>query len=194
VPRLIYFVSSSLDGYLTDEQGDYGWAVPDEEVVAFINEQVRGVSTYLYGRRMYEEMRGWGTDPTFAAQSPESADFAALWQAASKVVFSTTLESVETRNTELRRTFEPSEVERLKQTSTGDLTVEGPTLGAHAFRAGLVDEVHLLFAPVTVGGGLRVHPDGVRCNLQRLDERAFENGMVYLRYASAISTTDLRAR
>lgn len=183
MPRLIYFVSSSLDGYLTDDQGGYGWAVPDEEVVAFINEQVRGVSTYLYGRRMYEAMKGWETDPTIAAQSPESAGFAAIWQAASKVVFSTTLESVETRNTELRRTFEPPEVERLKQTSTGDLTVEGPTLAAHAFRAGLVDELHLLLAPVTVGGGLRVHPGGVRCSLQRLDERFFANGMVYLRYA-----------
>lgn len=101
----------------------------------------------------------------------------------SKVVFSTTLESVETGNTELRRTYEADEVERLKRTSTGDLTVEGPTLAAHAFRAGLVDEVHLILAPVMVGGGLRVHPDGVRSTLRRLDERAFRNGMVYLRYA-----------
>ena len=182
--RLLYSVITSLDGYLTDEDGRFDWAVPDEEVIAAINQQMAGISTYLYGRRMYDTLKVWETDPSLAEGSPAEAAFAAIWQRADKVVFSSTLASVETRRTELRRTFDPQEVAQLKDTSDGDLTIEGPTLAVHAFRAGLVDEVHLLVVPVIIGGGLRVHPDGVRLDLDLLDERRFGNGMVQLRYAA----------
>jgi dihydrofolate reductase len=182
VAKLIYTAISSLDGYVADEDGKFDWAEPDPEVHAFVNDLERPVGTYLYGRRMYEVMTGWETDPTLASQSELMRDFAEIWQAADKVVYSTTLERPSTSRTRIERGFEPAAVERLKASAERDLTVGGPTLAAHAFAAGLVDECHLFLAPIVVGGGTRSLPAGVRVGLELLDERRFDSGMVHLRY------------
>ncbi|CAM02996.1 dihydrofolate reductase [Saccharopolyspora erythraea NRRL 2338] len=181
--RVIYSVASSLDGYNTDAQGDYSWAVPDEEVIAALNADAGEVSTYLYGRRMYEAMAGWETDPAVAAQSPESAAFAATWQAAHKIVFSAGLPEVWTKRTRLERELTAEAVERARAEASGDLTVEGPTLARSALRLGLVDVIELLICPVVVGAGTPVLPDGFRTALSLTRERRFSNGMVQLTYA-----------
>jgi dihydrofolate reductase len=180
--KLIYAAITSADGYIEDDTGGFAWAEPDDEVHAFVNDLERPVGTYLYGRRMYETMVGWETDPGVAAQSPLMADFARIWQAADKVVYSTTLETVSTSRTRIERAFDPDQVREMKASADRDLAVGGPGLAAHAFRAGLVDECHLFLVPVVVGGGKRALPDGVRLDLQLLDERRFGNGTVHLRY------------
>jgi dihydrofolate reductase len=180
--KLIYTAITSLDGYIEDEEGKFDWAEPDEEVHAFVNDLERGAGTYLYGRRMYETMVGWETDATLAEQSPVAADFAEIWQAADKVVYSTTLETVSTARTRIERAFQPDTVRTLKVRAERDLAVGGANLAAHAFEAGLVDEYHLFLVPVVVGGGKRSLPEGVRMNLELVDERRFGNGTVHLRY------------
>lgn len=180
--KLIYSVIASLDGYVADEDGNFDWAAPDEEVHAFINDLDRPVGTYLYGRRMYETMVGWETDPTLADQSPPMRDFAEIWQAADKLVYSRTLQAVSTARTRIERDFDPEAVRQTKALAGRDLIVSGPQLAAHAFEAGLVDECHLFVAPVVVGGGKRSLPDNVRLELELLDERRFGSGMVYLYY------------
>jgi dihydrofolate reductase len=180
--KLVYSAIASLDGYVEDESGDFGWAMPDEEVHAFINDLERPLGTYLYGRRMYEMMVGWETDPSIAERSPLMRDFAEIWQAADKVVYSRTLEAVSTVRTRIDREFDPEAVRRMKGSVGRDLAVGGADLAAQAFRAGLVDECHLFVAPVLVGGGKRSLPSDVRLDLELLDERRFGGGMVYLRY------------
>lgn len=180
--NLIYSAIASLDGYVADTDGNFDWAVPDEEVHAFVNDLERPIGTYLYGRRLYETMVGWETDPTLAGQGGVMADFAAIWQAADKVVYSTTLEDVSTTRTRIERRFDPDEVRTWKAVADHDLTVGGPDLAAHAFRAGVVDACHLFLAPVVVGGGKPALPAGVRVDLELEDERRFAGGMVYLRY------------
>jgi dihydrofolate reductase len=182
VARLIYSAITSLDGYIADEDGNFDWAAPDEEVHAFINDLERPVGTYLYGRRMYEVMAVWETDPTLAEHSPVMRDFAEIWRAADKVVYSRTLGAVSTARTRLERAFDPEAVRQRKARAGRDLSVGGPDLAAHAFRAGLVDECQLFLAPIVVGGGKRALPDNVRVKLELQDERRFGNGMVYLRY------------
>jgi dihydrofolate reductase len=180
--KLIYSAIASLDGYIADEDGNFDWAVPDEEVHAFINDLDRPLGTYLYGRRMYETMVGWETDHTLAEQSPVMRDFAQIWQAAEKLVYSRTLEAVSTARTRIERDFEPDAVRQMKASAQRDMIVGGADLAAHAFRARLVDECHLFVVPIVVGGGKRSLPDDVRVKLELLDERRFEGGVVYLHY------------
>jgi dihydrofolate reductase len=180
--KLIYGMIASLDGYVADEDGNFDWAVPDEEVHAFINDLERPVGTYLYGRRMYETMVGWETDPTLAEQSPLMRDFAQIWQAADKIVYSKTLEAVSTARTRIERDFNPEAIRQMKALAGRDLIVGGPDLAAQAFKAGLVDECHLFVAPMVVGGGKQSLPDDVRLKLELLDEHRFASGMVYLYY------------
>jgi dihydrofolate reductase len=180
--KLIYSAIASLDGYIADEDGNFDWAVPDEEVHAFINDLDRPLGTYLYGRRMYETRVGWETGPTLAEQSPLMRDFAQIWQAAEKIVYSRTLEAVSTARTRIERDFEPDAVRKMKASAGRDLIVGGADLAAQAFEAGLVDECHLFVAPIVVGGGKRSLADGVRVKLELLDERRFGNAMVYLHY------------
>ena len=180
--KLIYTAITSLDGYIEDEEGRFDWAEPDVEVHAFVNDLERNAGTHLYGRRMYETMVGWETDPSLAEQSPVMADFAAIWQAADKVVYSTTLETVSTARTRIERAFQPDAVRAMKARAEQDLTVGGANLAAHAFEAGLVDECHLYLVPVVVGGGKRSLPKGMCVNLELIDERHFGNGTVHLRY------------
>jgi dihydrofolate reductase len=180
--KLIYSAIASLDGYVADEDGKFDWAAPDEEVHTFVNDLERPVGTYLYGRRMYEVMVYWETAHTLADQRPFSRDFAEIWQAADKIVYSRTLEAVSSARTRIERDFDPEAVRELKAAAGRDLTIGGPELAAQALGAGLVDEVQLFLAPVVVGGGNRALPDNVRVNLELLDERRFGNGTVYLHY------------
>ena len=180
--KLIYSAIASLDGYIEDEDGNFDWAEPDEEVHAFVDDLDRPVGTYLYGRRMYEVMVGWETDPTLADQSPLMRDFAEIWQAADKIVYSKTLANVSTARTRIERDFDPEAVRQMKASADRDLIVGGPELAAHAFKAGLVDECHLFVTPIIVGGGKQSLPDNVRLELALMDERRFGNGVVYLHY------------
>ncbi|MDQ1458157.1 MAG: hypothetical protein QOH28_3777 [Actinomycetota bacterium] len=178
--KLIYISNVSLDGYIEDEHGSFNWTAPDDEVFAFITDLVRSVGTHLYGRRLYDTMAVWETDSALAAQSELMGDFADVWQAAEKVVYSTTLDAVSTAKTKLERNFDPDSVRDMKASATSDLTVGGANLAAHAFKAGLVDECHLFIAPVLLGGGKPSLPSGTRAELELLDERRFNNGVVYL--------------
>ena len=155
---LIYSFLASLDGYIADSDGRFEWAMPDEEVHGFINEQQRGVRTFLYGRTMYEMMTVWENDPALAADSPVSAEFAGIWRAADKIVFSRSLEAVSTTRTRIERRFDADLVRTLKATSTGDITVAGADLAASAWSAGLVDECQVYVAPMLVGSGRRMFP------------------------------------
>jgi dihydrofolate reductase len=181
VARLIYSVIASLDGYVADERGNFDWAEPDEEVHTFLSELERPVGTYLYGRGMYETMVYWETAGG-ADQPPFVRDFAEIWRAASKVVYSRTLAAVSSERTRIEREFDADAVRRMKAEAERDLTVGGPDLAGQALAAGLVDECHLFVAPVVVGGGKPSLPSNVRLNLELLDQRRFGSGMVYLRY------------
>ncbi len=180
--KLIYSAIASLDGYIADEGGNFDWAAPDEEVHRFVNDLERPVGTYLYGRRMYEVMRAWERPEDFADQSPVMLDFAAVWQAADKIVYSRTLETVASARTRIERDFDPEAVRRLKDSAERDLTVGGPHLAAQALKAGLVDECQLFLAPIVVGGGTQALPDKLRLELELLDERRFAGGVVFLNY------------
>ena len=180
--KLIYSAIMSLDGYIEEDEGKFDWAEPDEEVHSFINKLERPAGTFLYGRRMYETMIGWENTDTPEIQSPVMKDFAALWQAADKIVYSRTLRTVSTARTRIEREFEPDVVKKMKASAERDILVGGPGLAAHAFKAGLVDECHLFFTPILVGGGKPALPDDVRVKLELLDERRFDSGTVYLRY------------
>ena len=182
--KLIYSAIASLDGYVADENGTFDWAEPDEEVHRFVNDLERPVGTYLMGRRMYEVMVYWETAHTVAGQPAYMRDFAEIWQAADKVVYSKTLEKPSSARTRIERDFDPEAVRRLKEAAAADLTVGGPDLAARALGAGLVDECRLFLSPVVVGGGNRAFPDDVRLRLELLDERRFGNGVVHLRYRS----------
>jgi dihydrofolate reductase len=179
---LIYSAITSLDGYVADKDGNFDWSMPDEEVHAFVNDLERPVGTYLYGRRLYEVMVYWESVSTGADEPPVMRDFAQLWQAADKVVYSTTLDTISSARTRLEREFDPDAVRQMKATADRDITVGGPNLAAQAMAAGLVDECHLFLSPVIVGGGTRSLPDGVRAQLELLDERRFGNGVVHLHY------------
>lgn len=180
--KLIYSMITSLDGYVSGPDGSFGWGVPDEELHDFITEQMDSVGTFLNGRRMYETMVYWETAHLEPDQQAYILDFARMWQAADKVVYSTTLDEVASERTRIERAFDADAVRKLKAESDLDITIDGPDLAAHAIRAGLVDEYQLFVGPVIVGGGKRFFPDEVRVDLELQDERRFGNGVVFLRY------------
>jgi len=181
--KLIYSAITSLDGYVADENGNFDWAAPDEEVHAFVNDLERPVGTYLYGRRMYETMRVWESMPR--DDQPDAVrDFAEIWRAADKIIYSKTLEEVSSARTRLERDFDPDAVRAMKAVTDADISVGGPDLAAQAIAADLVDEYHLFLTPVVVGGGTRSLPNDVRLQLELLDERRFDSGVVYLCYRS----------
>jgi dihydrofolate reductase len=179
--KLIYSALASLDGYIEDEGGKFDWAKPDEEVHSFVNDFSRPVGIYLLGRRMYEVLVYWET-LALDDQPAHIRDFGEVWRAADKIVYSKTLDTVSSARTRIERDFDPETVRQLKAEADRDLTVGGPDLAAHAFRAGLVDELHLLLAPVVVGGGKRALPDATRLDLELLDERRFRAGVAHLHY------------
>jgi dihydrofolate reductase len=180
--HLIYSAIASLDGYVADESGNFDWAAPDEEVHAFVNELERPIGTYLYGRRMYEVMTYWETAGAAADDHPVERDFAAIWRAADKVVYSRTLEQAASARTRIEREFDPDAVRQLLAEAERDVGIGGSELAAQALAAGLVDECQLFLAPVVVGAGKRALPQGVFTRLELLDERRFDSGMVYLHY------------
>jgi dihydrofolate reductase len=180
--RLIYSTIASADGYVEDAAGGIDWGAPNEELFRFINEQERPVGTYLYGRRMYETMVYWETAHELPGRSPAAQDYTRIWQAADKIVFSTTLASAASAKTRIERAFSPGLIGQLKQASARDITVSGANLAAQALGAGLVDELRLFVAPISVGGGKPALPPGVRLGLELLDTRSFAGGAVYLSY------------
>jgi dihydrofolate reductase len=179
---LIYSAITSLDGYVADEEGNFDWAAPDEEVHAFVNDLERPIGTYLYGRRMYEVMTYWETAQAVAGQPPFALDYAEIWQAADKVVFSTTLVTASSARTRIERDFDPEKIRDMKASASRDLSVGGPGLAARAIESGLVDEFLRFITPIVVGGGTRWLPDGVRVELELADEHRFDRGVVFLRY------------
>ena len=192
--KLIYAALASLDGYVEDEEGRFDWARPDEEVHAFVNDLERPIGTYLYGRRMYETMVFWETASAEADEAPAVRDYAELWRATEKIVYSRTLQTVSSARTRIERELDRDAVLRLKQSSEADISVGGAELAGRAMGAGLVDECHLFLFPIVVGGGKRALADNVRAQLELLDERRFQSGVVHLHYgvsppASAIAST-----
>jgi len=180
--KLIYSAIASLDLYVEDEHGKFDWAAPDEELFAFVNELERPIGTYLYGRRMYETMVYWETVSTNDDQSGVTGDFAEIWQAADKIVYSRTLQAVSSARTRIEHDFDPDAIRQLKQSSRSDITVGGAELAGQAMAEGLVEECQLMLGPVLVGGGKRALPAGVQTKLELLDERRFRSGVVYLHY------------
>ncbi len=183
--KLIYSVITSLDGYVADEDGKFDWAAPTEDVHNFVNELERSVGTYLYGRRMYEVMVYWETANDVADQPAYVREYAKIWQAADKIVYSRTLETVASERTRIERAFDPEIVRVAKETADRDISVGGPNLAAEAIRGGLVDEYHLFVTPVLVGGGTAALPDAIRLRLELLDERRFSSGVVHLHYRTS---------
>jgi dihydrofolate reductase len=183
VAKLIYSALASLDGYVEDDRGDFEWAAPDHEVHAFVNDLERPIGIYLYGRRMYETMVYWETVDTGGDQPAVSDDFAEIWRAADKVVYSRSMQAPSSARTRVERNFDPLEIRQLKESSARDITIGGATLAGEALAADLVDECHLFLSPIVVGGGKRALPAGTRVQLELLDERRFRSGVVYLRYA-----------
>ncbi|HEY2129750.1 MAG TPA: dihydrofolate reductase family protein [Streptosporangiaceae bacterium] len=188
--KLIYFAITSLDGYIADADGRYDWAAPDDEVFRFVSDFERPIGTYLYGRRLYQEMIFWETAHTQPGQSDLMLDFARNWQAADKVVYSRTLDAAATARTRIERTFDPAAVRQLKARADRDITVGYANLAGQAIKAGLVDECHLLISPVMVGGGTRALPDGARVHLELLGQRRFGNGAVHLHYRTREANVD----
>jgi dihydrofolate reductase len=182
VAKLIYSAICSLDGYVADAEGNFDWSAPDEEVHTFVNDLERPIGTYLLGRGMYEVMRYWETAPTGDGEPSAGQEYAKIWLAADKIVYSRSLESASSRRTRLEREFDPEAIRHLKDAATRDLSVGGPTLAAQALEFGLVNECHLFLSPIVVGGGKQVLPDNVRVGLELLDERRFGNGVVHLHY------------
>jgi dihydrofolate reductase len=180
--KLIYSAITSLDGYVEDTEGNFDWAEPDQEVFAFVNDLERPVGTYLYGRRMYETMVYWETAHTLPDQSPAEQEFTKIWQAAEKIVYSRTLEETASTKTRIQQSFEAEMVRQLKATAERDITVAGADLAAQAFKAGMVDELHLLVTPVIVGGGKPALPSDCHLNLELLELRRFDGGVVHLQY------------
>jgi dihydrofolate reductase len=183
--KLIYAAIASLDGYVEDANGMFDWSEPDEEVHAFVNELERPIGTYLYGRRMYETMVFWETVTPEAGEPAVFAEYAQIWQAAEKIVYSRTLSEVSSARTRIEAEFDRDVVEQLKQSSDADLSIGGAELAGQAFAAGLIDECHLFLCPISVGGGKSALPGNVRLQLELLDERRFTNGVVHLHYRLA---------
>jgi len=180
--KLIYSAICSLDGYVADAEGNFDWSMPDEEVHTFVNDLERPIGTYLFGRRMYEVMRYWETAPTGNRERSAEQEYAKIWQAADKIIYSKSLDDVSTARTRIEREFDPNTVQQLKAAAARDISVGGPTLAAQALKLGLVDECHQFLSPIMVGGGTQAFPDEVHLELELLDERRFGNGVVHLHY------------
>jgi dihydrofolate reductase len=186
--KLIYSAIASLDGYIADEKGEFGWAEPDEEVHAFVNDLERPLGTYLYGRRMYEVMKVWEGDEILVDQPQPMHDYAEIWRGAEKIVYSRTLDVVETPRTRLERSFDPEAIRALKEAEERDIGIGGSELAGQALEAGLVDEIQLFLVPAVVGAGKPALPIRSRLSLRLDDQRTFGNGTIYLRYEDETSS------
>jgi dihydrofolate reductase len=184
--KLIYAAIASLDGYVEDEEGRFDWSAPDDEVHAFVNDLERPIGTYLYGRRMYETMVFWEAVTTEADEPAVFREYASIWRAADKIVYSRTLQEVSSARTRIEHEFDDGAIQRLKQSSGSDISIGGAELAGRAIGAGLVDECHLFLCPIVVGGGKRALPDDIRVQLELLDQRRFRNGVVHLQYRPTV--------
>ncbi len=180
--QLIYSVNMSLDGFIEDTSGSFGWSEPDDEVFKFITDRERLAGTHLYGRKMYETLLVWETDPNLVNASPLYRGYADMWQAPDKIVYSRTLQSAPTRKTRIERDFRPEAVKQLKDSASADLIISGPNIAAQAFRASLVDECQLYLRPIALGGGKPALPADLRLELDLLEEQRFREGSLFLRY------------
>jgi dihydrofolate reductase len=185
---LVYSGLVSLDGCIADSRGNFEWAAPSEEVHAFINDLERPFGTFLLGRRMYDVLQVWET--IGGSDEPEvMKDYASIWRAADKIVFSAQLTELTTKRTRIERRFDPNAIRAFIETADRDISIGGAGLAAEAIRAGLVDEFHLLVFPLIVGGGTQFFPRDVDLKLELVDERRFDDGVVFLRY-TALRETD----
>lgn len=182
MPNLISAMSVSADGYIAGPDGTFDWAMPDEELHRFHNAQTRTLAGHLLGRRLYETMVYWETadDP-----ADTSREFAEIWRALPKVVFSRTLDAVEGTNTTLARGDLRAELAALQASVQGDVAVGGAGLAAEAARLDLIDEYRLFAYPVAVGGGTPFFPRDHRVDLELVETRTFSSRVVYLRYRAA---------
>lgn len=186
--KLIYLITTSLDGFAADKEGSIDWTVPSEEVHAFVNDVLCNVGTFLLGRKVYEIMKVWDVIPTEgtneAMDGPSEAmnDFAKIWQAARKIVYTTTLSNVDIANATIERSFDPNTIRKWLAGSEKDFDIGGPQLAAEAIKAGIIDEYHHIIVPVMIGGGTSWLPQGVNASLKLVDVRRFENGFVHLQY------------
>jgi dihydrofolate reductase len=180
--RLIYAMNASVDGYTADTDGNFDWTMPDEELHRFFNDFERPHGIHLYGRRMYETMAIWEDDDFLVGMPEYVHEYAKIWRAADKVVYSRTLKEPSTPRTRIESDFNPEAIRRMKAEATTNISIAGPGLAAEALKAGLVDEYHVVFSPVIVGGGTPILPPGLRLDLELLDERRFTNGTVHLHY------------
>lgn len=180
--KLIYSTNMSLDGYIEDPQGKFDFSVPSEELHFFINDLLRTASLHLYGRRLYQTMMVWETDPSLASSSPAAKDFAGIWKAADKIVYSRTIDKASTTRTRIENNFDPETVRQLKSSTQEEMIIGGANLASHAFEAGLIDECLLFVVPVILGGGKSALPKNIRLPLELIEERKFDNGTVYARY------------
>ena len=180
--KLIFAAITSLDGYVADSEGNFDWSAPDDEVHRFVNDLERPVGTYLYGRRMYEVMRYWESADTGDGALSTEQDYARIWQAADKIVYSRSLRQVSSSRTRIEHEFDPDVIRKMKSSAPRDMSVSGPTLARQAMKLGLVDECHLFLSPIVIGGGTQALPDNVRLPLELLDEQRFSNGVVHLHY------------
>jgi len=189
--KLIYLMTTSLDGYAADKNGNFDWAVPSEEVHAFVNDQLRNVGTILMGRKLYETMKVWddipteGTSGPMDGPSPAMNDYAKIWRDAKKVVYSTTLQEVAIANATIERSFDPHAIQKLVAESDKDFDIGGPHLAAEAIKAGIIDEYHQIIAPIVIGNGTAWLPKDVELKFELSGVRKFENGFVHLQYRKA---------
>ncbi len=181
--KLIYAAMTSLDGFIEDREGSFNWAMPDDDVHSYVNNLERGIGTYLYGRRLYQTMKVWEQIYGQPDEIKVMRDYAAIWHGTDKVVFSATLEAVDTARTRLERSFDPEAIRALKAESEEDISIGGADLAADALRAGLVDEIHMFLSPILVGGGKPMLPENYATRLELLGQQAFDNGVVHLHYA-----------
>src|SRR6266576_2031078 len=187
--KLIYLITTSLDGYVADKNGHFEWGAPSEEVHSFVNDTVRSTGTFLFGRKMYETMKVWDDIPTEGTSGPMDGpseamnDFAKIWRAASKIVFSTSLSKVTIANATIERSFDPRTIQKLVAESDKDFDIGGPHLAAEAIKAGIVDEYHQFIVPQLIGSGNYWLPKDVKSKLKLVDVRKFENGFVHLQYS-----------
>ena len=182
--KLSFQMMASLDGFISDLEGGFDWSQIDKVVHAHANAGARNLSLAVCGRGVYETMVYWETAHLEPDQPQVGIDYARVWQAAQKVVFSKTLAEVSSERTRLERTFDPEVIARWKAESDSDFSVDGPTLAAEAIRAGLVDEFGLFIGPAIVGGGKPFFPDGVHVDLELAEDRRFDSGVMFLRYTT----------
>jgi dihydrofolate reductase len=187
--NLIYLISTSLDGYVADENGNFDWGKPSEEEHAFINDTLRNVGTILMGRNLYETMKVWDDIPTEGVSGPymdgpsqAMNDYAKIWRAANKIVYSTSLSEVTTDNTTLERKFSPDVIKKMVAESDKDFDIGGPHLAAEAIKANIIDEYHQIIVPLILGGGNHWLPGGNNNKLKLVDMHKFKNGFVHLQY------------